>query len=335
MKICIARIDKMGDMILTLPIIKSLKNEYPQSKIHILASETNAKVIKNTEYIDKLIIIKDNPAILFEELINIRKNNYDYFINFSPNFKGLILCCFSKSFKKATLIFKSRYKNKKISKILTILLCKIFCNYLFIVDRFNRIKNNQELHQTLMMFRLIEICKLKFSRDTLIDIRLPKEKYVFTKKKSIVIHLSAKWINSFYSEDNFIELIKLIIKKEYVILLTTDNSTKSVFKKIFNKFPLIYQFDENDLINIQSNVIIMDKLDYSSWNKAIYSSQKVITPECGCSHIAAANKIPASIIYDPNNFAEAIHKEYAPWKSEYKKFTFDQKNLNLELIRDL
>ena len=145
-----------------------------------------------------------------------------------------------------------------------------------------------------------KLCKLKFSRDTLIDIRLPKEKYTFTKKKSIVIHLSAKWINSFYSEDNFIELIKLIIKKEYVILLTTDNSTKSVFKKIFNKFPLIYQFDENDLTNIQSNVIIMD-----------------------------------SIIYDPNNFAEAIHKEYAPWKSEYKKFTFDQKNLNLELIRDL
>ena len=71
------------------------------------------------------------------------------------------------------------------------------------------------------------------------------------------------------------------------------------------------------------------------WNKTIYSSKKVITPECGCSHIAAANRIPVNIIYDPMNNPESIHKEYSPWKSEYKKFTFDQKNLNLELIRDL
>ena len=47
MKICISRLDKMGDMILTLPIIKSLKSEYPNSEIHILASQTNAKVVKN------------------------------------------------------------------------------------------------------------------------------------------------------------------------------------------------------------------------------------------------------------------------------------------------
>ena len=310
MKICISRLDKMGDMILTLPIIKSLKSEYPNSEIHILASQTNAKVVKNIKYIDKLIIIKYSPFILINELINIRKNNYNYFINFSPNLKGFIFCFFSKSFKKATLILKSRYKNNKFSKNFYIFISKIFCHYSFVVDRYSRIKNNEELHQTSMMFELLDKCKLKHSINTSIDTNLSNEKYIFSKKKSIVIHLSEKWINSFYSENNFIDLIKLISKKNYFIILTTDNSTMKKFNKIFEKFPIFYSFNDSNLKNIKSNTIILDKLDYSSWNKAIFSSQKVITPECGCSHVAAANKIPVNIIYDPKNNAEAIHKEY-------------------------
>ena len=38
-KICISRIDKMGDMLLTLPIIKSIKNSnILTAEIHVLAS---------------------------------------------------------------------------------------------------------------------------------------------------------------------------------------------------------------------------------------------------------------------------------------------------------
>ena len=38
-KICISRIDKIGDMILTiLPVIKSIKIQNPSLEIHVLAS---------------------------------------------------------------------------------------------------------------------------------------------------------------------------------------------------------------------------------------------------------------------------------------------------------
>ena len=86
---------------------------------------------------------------------------------------------------------------------------------------------------------------------------------------------------------------------------------------------------------MQNNTIILDNLDYDLWLWVIYSSSVVITPECGCSHIAAACKTPVNIIYDPKNYPEAIHKEYAPWKSKYNKFVFDEKNLNKNLIQHL
>ena len=47
MKIGIIRIDRMGDMILTLPIIQSIKSIDSSIKIHVLASSSNVQVIQS------------------------------------------------------------------------------------------------------------------------------------------------------------------------------------------------------------------------------------------------------------------------------------------------
>ena len=97
MKICISRIDKMGDMILTLPVIKSIKIQNPEIKIHVLASNQNAKVLKNIEYIDKVLLIRPSINSFIRILNHVQKTKYDFFINFSPTIKSYTLCFFSKS----------------------------------------------------------------------------------------------------------------------------------------------------------------------------------------------------------------------------------------------
>ena len=44
MKICIERSDRMGDMILTLPVIQGIKEKNPQAIIHVIASKKNSKI---------------------------------------------------------------------------------------------------------------------------------------------------------------------------------------------------------------------------------------------------------------------------------------------------
>ena len=46
MKICIERSDRMGDMILTLPIIKGIKEKNPNATIDVVASKKNLKMRK-------------------------------------------------------------------------------------------------------------------------------------------------------------------------------------------------------------------------------------------------------------------------------------------------
>ena len=131
------------------------------------------------------------------------------------------------------------------------------------------------------------------------------------------------------------DLISSLEKKDYSILLTTDNSTQNKFIKIYDAYKIISNSELNNLGSIKDISIILENLDFESWVKIIYSSSVVITPECGCTHVAAACKVPVSVIYDPENHPEAIHKEYAPWKSKYNKFIFNEKNLNQKLVKAL
>ena len=141
-QICISRLDKMGDMILSLPIIKAIKVSY--------------------------------LGAVFTNIFSIRKLNFDFFLNLSPTSLSYFFCFFSNSKNKATLIFLSRYKKSTYSKILIQLFSKIFCRYVHIIDRYSKLRNNENIHQTKMIFDLIKICHIPFDSSATIDFSLPQ-----------------------------------------------------------------------------------------------------------------------------------------------------------------
>ena len=338
-QICISRLDKMGDMILSLPIIKTIKLSNPNTKIFVLASQNNVKVLKNLSYIDKIIEINtsSNLITVLKNILSFRKLNFDFYLNLSPTLLSYFYCFFSNSKNKATLIFLSRYKKTLISKWFKKLIAKIFCRYVHIIDRYSKLKNNEEIHQTKMILDFIKICNIPFNKKITIDFSLPYEKInqIPLNKNLITIHLSNKWINRSYTEENFLNLISRLPIKEHIYVLTTDNFTSKKFTKIYKNFKIINNTEFNTTEKIQDDIIILDKLHYENWVKVIYSSKIVITPECGCTHIASACKVPVIIIYDSDNFPEAIYKEYHPWQSRHEKLVFDDLQLNEKIINNL
>ena len=63
-----------------------------------------------------------------------------------------------------------------------------------------------------------------------------------------VIHLSSKWINKYYSEDDFGDMLKSLKDKNLLIYLTSDETTKNKFSNIFHTYSAV-----DDLINLQKN----------------------------------------------------------------------------------
>ena len=133
------------------------------------------------------------------------------------------------------------------------------------------------------------------------------------------------------SEENFINLLDNLKNLKINIVMTTDSTSKNVFYEIFKKYKIITNEEIENLKSI-NNVLILDQLNFDNWTSIINSSTYVITPECGCTHIASLSETKLCVIYDSDNLPGMIAEEYAPWKKKYTKLFSNNQNLEKELI---
>ena len=87
-KILIIRFSSIGDVVLTTPIIRCLKNQvYGGAEIHYLIRKPFAPVLENNPYIDKLHVLgDDNREELLEEL---KEENFHYVVDLHKNIRSL------------------------------------------------------------------------------------------------------------------------------------------------------------------------------------------------------------------------------------------------------
>ena len=329
MKICIERSDRMGDMILTLPVIQGIKEKNPQAIIHVISSKKNSKICNQFSFIDK-IFEKTELSSSFNNLTkSISAEKYDYYFAFSPGWFGLRLGFFSKSKFKSSLILKSRYKSNIFSKLDQIFFTKLFYSLTIVINRFKLLKTNKNIHQTNMMMDIVSKSGIAINSKAQTKFTF-KNIFTLNKKKSVcIIHLSSKWVNNYYTEENFMDLLKLLSEKDTLVYLTTDETTKYKFSKIFNTIDMVE--GPIDIEKSKKNILICNNFDFENWTSLINQADFVITPESGCTHIASLTKCKLAVIYDSNNSPHSIKKEYAPWNKEYLALETNDRELNQKL----
>ena len=330
MKICIVRSDRMGDMILTLPVIQGIKQKNPQAIIHVVASQKNLIICKQFSLIDKTYE-KSTSSSAFNNLIKlISAEKYDYYFTFSPEWFGLLLGFFSKSKFKSSLILKSRYKSNIFSKLWKIIFSKIFFSLSFTINRFKLFHAKENMHQTNMMMDMVSKSGVEISENIKTTFTFTNIVALKKQKPVCVIHLSSKWINNYYTEDDFENLLRKLKAKNILIYLTSDETTKNKFKKIFDTFPIVD--DPKKLLKNMDNISICNNFDFENWTSLINQADYVITPESGCTHIASLTKCKLAVVYDANNSPKNIKQEYAPWNKDYLALETNDKGLNQKLV---
>ena len=77
-KVLILKYDRIGDMIVTTPILRELKKAYPDISISVLASNENKDVIKYNPYVESIYTnYKNNLLMDLSKLLLLRWKKFD------------------------------------------------------------------------------------------------------------------------------------------------------------------------------------------------------------------------------------------------------------------
>lgn len=85
MKILIVRFSSIGDIVLTTPVIRCVKQQVPNAEVHFMSKKAFESILKENPYIDKLHLIKNKVNELKQELIN---EDFDFVVDLHKNIRS-------------------------------------------------------------------------------------------------------------------------------------------------------------------------------------------------------------------------------------------------------
>lgn len=87
-KILILRFSSIGDIVLTTPVIRCIKQQVPGADVHYCTKPAFQSIVAHNPYVDKVHVLKDNLKYLIEEL---KTENFDFVVDLHNNLRTTII----------------------------------------------------------------------------------------------------------------------------------------------------------------------------------------------------------------------------------------------------
>jgi ADP-heptose:LPS heptosyltransferase len=86
MKFLIIRFSSIGDIVLTTPVIRCLKQQVPGAEVHFLTKENYRGIVSSNPYVDKVQLLGGSWELMIHQL---QHEDYDYIIDLHHNLRTL------------------------------------------------------------------------------------------------------------------------------------------------------------------------------------------------------------------------------------------------------
>lgn len=277
-RILIVRTDRLGDVILSTPVITNLRLFFPKSYIAFMCRPYTREVVEGNPYLDEVIVYDKYGkhksiwgSIKFT--LQLRKKKFDWAVILHPTNRVHMITFF------AGIPFRIGW-DKKMGWFLT-------CKLVHTKDRGQK----HELEYTLDILRNLGIpirekkLYLPYNEQTDKFVgTILKEKGIKERDKFIVIHPSASCPSKRWPINYFIELIRLIRKEfPYKIVIISSDSEKEIASPI-----------------IKAHLEVIDlrgKLTIAEISALLKRAELFISNDSGPVHIAAVWDTPLIVIF--------------------------------------
>lgn len=116
-KILVIRFSSIGDIVLTTPVVRTLKTQLDNAEVHFCTKAQYKSLVEHNPYIDKVLLLEDSLQDLIGQL---RRERYDYVVDLHNNLRTRIIK--SRLWVKSSKVDKLNFEkwllvNLKINKM--------------------------------------------------------------------------------------------------------------------------------------------------------------------------------------------------------------------------
>jgi heptosyltransferase-2 len=244
----------MGDILLTTPLIRSIKKQNPDVKIDFVLKDEFLDLLKNNPHLSSIYRYSKKYSKKQEMITSLNTNNYDLVIDLQNNHRSNEL---TKKMNCQTFRFKKNNFNK----------------FLLVHFKINRLKEERQIP-----VRYADVAGIELDNEGLELITDKNPDSILTlNEKYIGLCPGAKHFTKRWPKENFIALGKKLESEGYKVILFGGLSELEITNEIANQLNSPINFCAESILQSAANMKVC---------KVIY------TNDSGTMHIACAMNIP-------------------------------------------
>ena len=282
-KILIIRFSSLGDIVLTSPVIRSLKQKFPKSQIFFLTKSRYHDLLKNDPNIFSLIEFdpkeKHKGISGFLKLVEELKTfNFDLVVDLHANLRSFLI----RHLLKTKL--KIKYNKRWFTRFLLVHFKFIHVKSIHTVDSYLKALkkigvNSSEKDPEIFLDQESE----NFLKDFLVEKNIEKDNIM------VGIHPGARWKTKRWNEEKFTQICRILNQKPKVkIILFGDRNDQELIEKISSPA-------------LNRKLFKAVNLPLNKFMSLIKRCDCFITNDSGPMHIASALGVPVVAIFGPTH----------------------------------
>ena len=211
-RILIIRLSSLGDILLTTPLIRAIKTQFPKIKIDFLTRTEYQDTIKLNPYLENTHLYQREENSNQRLILELQKNKYDLVLDLQNNLRS----------KK--VVSSLKIPIQKFGK-------RNFDKFLLVNFKINKLKVAPQI--PIRYSKIIQNLKLDAQG---LDLKTDKSpsSAIIGKDKLIGFCPGARHFTKRWPEEYFIELGNKLVQNGYTIVLFGGKSDKTICKEINN-----------------------------------------------------------------------------------------------------
>ncbi|MGB3466817.1 MAG: glycosyltransferase family 9 protein, partial [Cyclobacteriaceae bacterium] len=267
-KILILRFSSIGDIVLTTPVIRNMKEQLIDTEIHYCTKGAYESILSKNPFIDKLHLLEDHMGKLIDQL---RAEKFDYVVDLHNNLRTLRI-------RRALGVKSSSFNKLNKEKWLLVNLKIDKLPNKHIVDRYmDTVKELGVTNESRKLDYFIP------DKDEVENDWLPE---AFRKEYYAVV-VGAKFATKRLPVERLIELCDRINKPIVLLGGPEDKKTGEEIESFFVR-PANYEATEEKLVDLNKKAIVFNacgKFNLNQTASLIRDSKAVFTHDTGLMHI--------------------------------------------------